>query len=413
MTRRIVCIGEPLAEITKDINGMKLAFGGDTLNTAIYLARALQGTEFLVDYLTVLGEDAASEGVMDLMKAEGISSEFIRQTSTHNMGIYAIQNAADGERRFHYWRNTSAARQLFTEPQGAEIDAIDAAHLVYLSGITLAILSAEARVRLLDVLTRFRQNGGLVAFDSNYRPSLWESQKIAQDVTTDFWRITDIGLPTIEDECALFGDEMANEVVARLRQYGVKKGALKQGAFGPLPLSGLELDSPFATATNVVDTTGAGDSFNGGYIANCLLGLSEKDSLVSPHALARQVVGHKGAILPKLSKTTVKRVGSVIDLKPEHAARYIELHGSVWPQVLARLKASNIRNYSIFLKRPEHLMFAYFEYVGLDYEQDMAAIAQDPVTQEWWSVCGPMQEPFETRKEGEWWAEADQVFFLP
>ena len=106
----------------------------------------------------------------------------------------------------------------------------------------------------------------------------------------------------------------------------------------------------------------------------------------------------------------MKRYGSVIGLRPEQMAEYKRLHAAVWPDILAQIRRSNIRNYSIFLREPENLMFAYFEYVGTDYAADMAAMAADPKTQEWWALCGPMQQPLETREPGEWWAAAEEVF---
>lgn len=106
------------------------------------------------------------------------------------------------------------------------------------------------------------------------------------------------------------------------------------------------------------------------------------------------------------------RHGQVIGLAAEKIEEYRRLHAAVWPGVLARIAASNIRNYSIYLKDPENLLFAYFEYHGTDFDADMAAIAADPVTQEWWALCGPCQRPFETRRPGEWWAEMDEVFHV-
>lgn len=106
----------------------------------------------------------------------------------------------------------------------------------------------------------------------------------------------------------------------------------------------------------------------------------------------------------------MKRYAAVLGLKPEAVEDYVRGHAAVWPDVLAQIRRSNIRNYSIYLKRPENLLFSYFEYVGTDYEADMAAMAADPVTQEWWKVCMPMQAPLDTRKDGEWWASIDEVF---
>lgn len=106
----------------------------------------------------------------------------------------------------------------------------------------------------------------------------------------------------------------------------------------------------------------------------------------------------------------MKRYGSVIGLKPEAIAEYKRLHAAVWPDVLAQIARSGIRNYTIFLREPENLMFAYFEYHGTDYEADMARMAEDRKTQEWWDVCMPLQKPLGTIKDGEWWAPMEDVF---
>lgn len=106
----------------------------------------------------------------------------------------------------------------------------------------------------------------------------------------------------------------------------------------------------------------------------------------------------------------MQRMGMVIGLNPEKVDEYKRLHAAVWPDVLAMISKCNIRNYSIFLKEPENLLFGYWEYHGEDFEADAAQMAADPTTQEWWDVCMPCQKPFETRKEGEWWAMMDEVF---
>lgn len=106
----------------------------------------------------------------------------------------------------------------------------------------------------------------------------------------------------------------------------------------------------------------------------------------------------------------MKRIGSVVGLRDGKADEYKRLHGAVWPEVLRTISAANIRNYSIFLREPENLLFSYFEYHGTDFAADMAKIAADPKTQEWWALCGPCQAPLATRQEGEWWAAMVQVF---
>ena len=104
----------------------------------------------------------------------------------------------------------------------------------------------------------------------------------------------------------------------------------------------------------------------------------------------------------------MERHGSVIRVWPEKLDEYKKLHAAVWPDVLKMITACNIRNYSIYLK--DSYLFSYFEYVGKDFKADMAKMAADATTQKWWDVCKPCQAPVSTRKDGEWWAEMEEVF---
>ena len=106
----------------------------------------------------------------------------------------------------------------------------------------------------------------------------------------------------------------------------------------------------------------------------------------------------------------MQRMGMVIGLKPEKIAEYKRLHAAVWPEILDMISQCNIRNYSIFLKEPENMLFGYWEYHGTDFDADAAKMAADPKTQEWWDICMPCQEPLESRKDGEWWAMMEEVF---
>lgn len=106
----------------------------------------------------------------------------------------------------------------------------------------------------------------------------------------------------------------------------------------------------------------------------------------------------------------MRRMGMLIGLKPEKIAEYKRLHAAAWPEILDKISECNIRNYSIFLREPENLLFSYFEYVGSDFDADMQRMAADPTTQRWWEICMPCQEPLDTRRDGEWWAMMDEVF---
>ena len=412
MTYNIACIGEPLAEIRQATTEFSVAFGGDTLNTAIYCARAARDHDVLVHYVSAVGHDALSQGALDLLENEGVDTRYVSRDPQRQIGIYTIQNDESGERSFHYWRDTSAARKMYSSPDAPHLKAIKDANLVYLSGITLAILPQNARDCLWTALTARRATGLKVAFDSNYRPKLWENAQVARNEMMRFWQITNIALPSDEDEMALFGEADRDAIMERIVAAGAQTGALKCGKDGPIQLPRSTHAPKYVAANTVIDTTGAGDSFNGAYLAAVACGKPDQTALSEAHDTACRVVGHIGAILPASPPVMPRRMGSVIRLKPEHLIEYRRLHANVWPGVLQRLRDSHITNYSIYLKKPEYLMFSYFEYVGTDFTADNEAIAADPITKDWWAVCGPMQDPFETRADSEWWADMEEVFHL-
>ena len=166
---RIVLIGEAMLELARKGGDWQLGYGGDTLNTAIHLARA--GHD--VAYLTALGTDPFSADLKGRWAAEGLDTALVLDHPTRGTGLYAIATDAAGERSFTYWRDSSAAREMLALPESAAALAVAAqADLVALSLITLAILPAVGRVRLLELIRQVRQNGGQVAFDGNYRPRL-------------------------------------------------------------------------------------------------------------------------------------------------------------------------------------------------------------------------------------------------
>lgn len=108
----------------------------------------------------------------------------------------------------------------------------------------------------------------------------------------------------------------------------------------------------------------------------------------------------------------MQRMGMVIGLNADRVEEYRKLHANVWPDILALIESCNIRNYSIFLKEPENLLFGYWEYIGTDFDADMRKMAEDPRNKQWWSVCMPCQKPMRHRKKGEWWAMMEEVFHL-
>lgn len=293
---RVACVGEAMIELSFRGPGQadpRIAYAGDTLNTAIYLRRALRGGT--VAYVTAMGIDPFSDAALAFMASENLDVSRIARDPERLPGLYAITTDAEGERSFLYWREASAARRMFQTAEGISFAALEGFDVIYLSAITLAILPEAVRGALADWLAGARARGVRVAFDSNWRPRLWPSAEAGRDWIARFWRLTDVGLPSIDDEQALFGESDAAVTLARLRTYGLREGALKRGATGPLPLDPAIEPGAYAPAETVVDTTAAGDSFNGGFLAAYLAGQGAQAALSAGHETAREVVGFRGA----------------------------------------------------------------------------------------------------------------------
>ncbi len=301
----LLAIGEAMAELRPDTiigqdTGFKVGFSGDTFNTAVYCARALgQGSS--VGFFTRVGQDALSAGFINMVEREGLDSSFIALDHERQIGIYSVSTDETGERSFSYWRESSAARQLFSHDEAAH--HLPDARISYLSGITLAILSPPARRRLIAHLSSLSKSGEtLLAFDSNYRARLWENQATARDVISEMWEICDIAFPSIDDEMELFGEISEDAVIARFAKRDWHACAIKRGVRGPVSPKLLRDSLPeFEPATTVTDTTAAGDSFNGGYLAGLLQGKDEMECLLQGHKIAAQVVGESGAIIKRIS----------------------------------------------------------------------------------------------------------------
>ncbi|TDD61014.1 sugar kinase, partial [Actinomadura rubrisoli] len=298
---RVALIGECMIELSHVApDRLAVAYAGDAFNVAAYLARSAPPGTVDAQFVSLVGDDPYSAEMRAAWAARGVGSAHSRAVPGGKAGLYLIRTDDDGERTFHYYRSRSAARGLFGPGHPAEIDDAVADHdLVYLSGITLSVLGAAARARLLDVLDETRRRGGLVAFDGNYRPAGWPSPAAAASAMGAVLARTDIALPTLDDERAVFGDTGAADAVRRLRAAGVGEIAVKLGARGCVIADRTGEEAvPAVPGVRVVDTTAAGDAFNGGYLAARLGGAGRRAAAEAASALAARVIGHRGAFPP-------------------------------------------------------------------------------------------------------------------
>ncbi|WP_000867844.1 sugar kinase [Vibrio cholerae] len=298
---RVAVIGECMVELQKTDDQLKQSFGGDTLNTALYLSRLTQQHGVTTAYVTGLGKDPFSKEMLANWQQEGINTDLVQISDNKLPGIYAIETAADGERSFFYWRNDSAAKYWLRD---GSVESFAAAlsqnQVIYLSGISLAILPTDCREKLVELLTLCRKDGVKVAFDNNFRPALWESLDAARDMYASILRLTDIAFLTFDDEVMLYGDSEEQQAIERTQAFGVKEIVVKRGAQECYVVTPNDFIAvPAVKVSNVVDTTAAGDSFSAGYLAKRLTGGSTVDSAVAGHTLAGTVIQHRGAIIPR------------------------------------------------------------------------------------------------------------------
>jgi 2-dehydro-3-deoxygluconokinase len=296
--RRAVCVGECMVELARGPDGrFSLALGGDTFNTAVYLARAGVDTA----YLTALGDDVYSQAIADLAASEKVDGSAIARLPGRVPGLYLIETDAKGERTFYYWRENAPARDVFAGTVAPAIaQLLNEAGLIYFSGITLWLYSRSGLDVFFRHLDAAREAGARIAFDSNYRKRLWGSEpEPARSAFASALSRADIVLPSLDDEKLLWGDASPQEVLWRHAEAGVGECVVKDGSGGAYLLEGGAVRHiPVPDSVDPVDTTAAGDSFNAAYLAARLAGQAPAEAALWGHRLAAVVVSHRGAIVP-------------------------------------------------------------------------------------------------------------------
>jgi 2-dehydro-3-deoxygluconokinase len=288
-----------MVELSREQGGrFGFAVGGDTFNTAVYLARS--GVE--TAYVTALGDDPYSQAIVDKAAAEHVDGSAIARIPGRLPGLYLIETDPKGERSFYYWRETSPARDVFSGAVLPEVEAaLSDAALIYFSGITLWLYARDGLAAFLKSIAAARQRGARIAFDSNYRTRLWgKSPESARAAFAAAIAVADIVLPSLDDERLLWGDSSAEAVLSRYVEAGVDEVVVKNGEGGAyLFEDGRARNIPVPAHVAPIDTTAAGDSFNAAYLAARLAGLPLGDAVLYGHRLSAIVVSHRGAIVPQ------------------------------------------------------------------------------------------------------------------
>lgn len=305
MSEDILCIGECMIEFAPAADQAKglyrQGFAGDTFNTAVYLARLQQRP---VHYMTGAGGDAVSERFIARCRAEGLATEHIRRTDGRTLGLYVIETEDNGERHFQYWRGASAAREML---RGLDHDALVARlrpfATIYFSGITLAILPADDRARLIRALAVLKRDGRqrTVAFDPNFRPALWPSASDAANTFRDAASVSTLVLSAWDDNLALFGATGPEDAVSRWLAWCGGTVVVRVGVDASL-VAAFQSDAVTVETTaraDPLDTTGGGDSYNAGFISAILDGMALSDAARLGHRIAGHVVGCPGAIIDR------------------------------------------------------------------------------------------------------------------
>lgn len=291
-----ICIGECMVELRPVDDGhLKRGFAGDAYNTAIYLKRSAPDIE--VAFLTATGDESLSNAMVETWRGEGISDRLVFRIPGERPALYLIETNAKGDRKFHYWRSETPAKEwlrLLLAAGGAAL--LNKSDLVYVSGISLAILSYADRQAAIELLGSVTTK---VAFDPNIRPALWKSMDEARHTFEAMVKIASIVLPSRQDYQLMYGMDDPQEQIEFTATLTEAEIALTCDEDGCRLRVGDEIIALPTQAVKVVDTSGAGDSFNGAYLAARLKGRDPRDAVKDGLALAAKVVAQPGAIIPR------------------------------------------------------------------------------------------------------------------
>lgn len=298
MTKRnFMAIGEAMIEMAViGPENYKRGFAGDTFNTSWYLAKTLP-SDWKVSYFTGLGSDAASAELRTFGEASGVDMSPIKTVAGKTVGLYMI-HLDDGERSFSYWRSDSAARQMASDSRTMK-EAFATADVLFFSGITMAVILPENRKAFIEELANARASGKTVVYDPNQRLRLWTDQEEMTRTNTQAASVSDVVLPSFDEEQLFYGDTSPEATIERYHSLGVKTVIVKDGAASVTAENKGEnaIKVRPSIIENVVDSTAAGDSFNAGFCAAYFAGAPLAAAIEAGANLAGQVVQAHGALV--------------------------------------------------------------------------------------------------------------------
>jgi len=312
----IFLLGECMIELMNSSpNTFKQSYAGDTFNTAVYLKRVFNQNK--VHFITALGTDAYSENMRNYFQQENIETEFLFQSKDKIPGLYAIQTDDNGERSFTYWRENSAARQVMQHLNDEIVNQIAQGDVLFFSGISLAVIQSKDREQFWSFIKKLKAAQVQIVFDPNYRPRMWDSTEQAKQQFELAFSYADVALPGVDDFQQLYSLTCVEEIIEFLQPFDFQELIIKDGAKNISWLADNQLHQfTIEAASNVVDTTSAGDAFNGVYLGARAQGFSISNAIALAAKTAALVIQHQGAIVSSTEFQHFIKTQLTLPIKP-------------------------------------------------------------------------------------------------
>ncbi|NMP15109.1 sugar kinase [Thalassotalea sp. Y01] len=297
--KSIYLLGECMIELMNSSSDtMKQSFAGDVYNSAVYMKRCFPKTH--VGLLSAVGADTLSDKMRQRFASEDINTDLVFTHQQKVPGIYLIETDETGERSFTYWRSDSAAKKVMQFVDAEVTEQLSGCDMLFFSGISLAVIDEESRPAFWQKVTQLKQAGVKIVFDPNYRARLWKNEQQAQQQFNKAFELSDIALPGVDDFVSLYQIDSSDGVQAFCESFDIAEVIIKNGPASVISVcDGQSQQHVITPVENVVDTTSAGDAFNGVYLGARLNGDSINQAISKASKAAGIVIQHPGAIAPK------------------------------------------------------------------------------------------------------------------